>query len=123
MRDNGGKLLAGWCVGYYVLTTLLAIVVSCILTSLVWLPMFTVVGDDSLALDNISEKDAAKTEEKTIPEVVLQMFESFIPSNVVNALATDSLLAVLIMSIIVGYLIDGPTSAIYKVVVAHCARQ
>ncbi|PKS12277.1 hypothetical protein jhhlp_001577 [Lomentospora prolificans] len=117
MRDNGGKLLAGWCVGYYVLTTLLAIVVSCILTSLVWLPMFTVVGDDSLALDNISEKDAAKTEEKTIPEVVLQMFESFIPSNVVNALATDSLLAVLIMSIIVGYLIDGPTSAIYKVVV------
>lgn len=117
MRDSGGKLLAGWCIGYYVLTTILAIVISCILTSLVWLPMFSVVSDDSLALDKIDEKDAAKTKEQAIHDVVLAMFESLVPANVVNALATDSLLAVLVMAIVVGYLIEGPTSAIYRVVV------
>jgi len=117
MSTNGGRKLAGWAVGYYVLTTMLAIVISCILTSLVWRPMFTVVGEDSLSLDNISEKDAAKTEKQEIPKVVLQMFESLVPANVVNSLATDSLLSVLVMSVVIGYLIDSEHSAIYRVTV------
>jgi len=36
---------------------------------------------------------------------VSHMFKSLIPANVVNALATDSLLAVLVSSVIVRYLI------------------
>jgi Na+/H+-dicarboxylate symporter len=52
--------------------------------------------------------------EVEIATVVSQMFDSFIPSNVVNALATDSLLAVLITAIVVGYLLD-TGSAIIRV--------
>lgn len=43
------------------------------------------------------------------------MFESFIPQNVVYALANDSLLAVLITSIVVGYLLN-PGSGILRAV-------
>lgn len=74
----------------------------------------TVVDADSL---DISEEDAklyAEREAVEIADVVSQMFDSFIPQNVVNALATDSLLAVLITAVIVGYLLE-PTSAIIKV--------
>lgn len=115
MKDTGGGKLALYTVLYYVLTTLLAICVSCILTGTVWRPMFSEVGEESLDTTNIGEEDEQKTEETPIHEAVLQMFESFVPNNVVNALATDSLLAVLITSVIVGYLIDGANSALYRV--------
>lgn len=35
------------------------------------------------------------------------VFDSFITNNIVNSLATNALLAVLIVSIVVGYLIEG----------------
>lgn len=114
-KESGGRKLALYTVVYYVLTTLLAICISCVLTATVWRPMFTQVGDESLDPDNIDKKDQQKTEETPIHDVVLQLFESFIPDNVVNALATDSLLAVLISSIIVGYLLDGTNSALFRV--------
>jgi len=117
MTTGGGAVLARWTVGYYILTTLLAISISCVLTGLVWRPMFTVASEEARSLDNIEESDSQKTEEQEIHDVVLSMFESLIPGNVVNALATDSLLAVLIMAIVIGYLIEGPTSAIYRVTV------
>lgn len=44
------------------------------------------------------------------------MFRSFIPANVVNSLATDDLLAVIITAIVVGYLIESPNSPIIRVV-------
>ena len=115
MKESGGGKLALYTVVYYVLTTLLAICISCVLTGTVWRPMFTTVDADSLSTDNIDEDDSTKTEETPIHDVVLQMFESFVPANVVDALASDSLLAVLITSIIVGYLIDGANSSLYKV--------
>lgn len=115
MKETGGGKLALYTVLYYVLTTLLAICVSCVLTGTVWRPMFTVVGEESLDTGNIDESDSAKTEENEIHDIVLQMFETFIPANVVHALANDSLLAVLITSIIVGYLLDGTNSGLYKV--------
>lgn len=115
MKKTGGGKLALYTVLYYILTTLLAICVSCVLTGTVWRPMFTEVGEESLDTGNISEDDSAKTEENEIHDVVLQMFESFIPANIVNALASDSLLAVLITSIIVGYLIDGANSGLYRI--------
>ena len=99
---------------YYVLTTLLAIVISTILTDLVWSRLMTVVDADSL---NVSEEDQKLYKEREsveIADVVSQMFDSFIPQNVVHALANDSLLAVLITAVIVGYLLQ-PTSAIIRV--------
>ncbi|KAK0649922.1 Sodium:dicarboxylate symporter [Cercophora newfieldiana] len=111
---GGGKKLAQWTIGYYVGTTLLAIVISTILTDLVWGRLMTVVSGSSL---EVSEKDAETYKEReslAIHDVVQQMFDSFIPNNVVNALANDSLLAVLITAVVVGYLLD-TTSSIVRV--------
>jgi len=105
--------LARYTISYYILTTLLAIVISTILTDLVWAKLMTVVNADSL---DISEEDAklyAEREAVEIVDVVSQMFDSFIPQNFVHALANDSLLAVLITAVIVGYLLN-PGSAIIK---------
>lgn len=44
------------------------------------------------------------------------MFESLIPGNVVEALATDSLLAVLVTAVVIGYVIEPRTSKILVVV-------
>lgn len=115
MKETGGGKLALYTVLYYLLTTLFAICISCILTGTVWRPMFSVVDAASLSTDAIDKKDEAKTEETPIHSVVLQMFESFVPANVVNALATDSLLAVLITSVIVGYLIEDTQSGLYRI--------
>lgn len=41
-------------------------------------------------------------------DIVVQVAESFIPSNVVSAVANDELLAVLVIAIVVGCLIKGP---------------
>ncbi|KAK4038407.1 Sodium:dicarboxylate symporter [Parachaetomium inaequale] len=112
--SGSGKLLARWTVGYYIATTLLAIVISTILTDLVWGRLMQVLSGDSLAVSPEDQKLIDERKEVEIATVVSQMFDSFIPSNVVNALATDSLLAVLITAIIVGYLLD-TASAIIRV--------
>ena len=96
------------------MTTLLAIVISTILTDLVWGGLMQEVSGESLAVSADDEKLIEERKEVEIAVVVSQMFDSFIPSNVVNALATDSLLAVLITSIIVGYLLK-TDSAIIRV--------
>ncbi|KAK1750335.1 Sodium:dicarboxylate symporter [Echria macrotheca] len=111
---GSGKVLARWTVGYYVATTLLAIVISTILTGLVWGRLMQEVGAASL---EVSEKDAdtyAERESVEIHDVVQQMFDSFIPQNIFNALANDSLLAILITSVVIGYLLQ-PGSAIIRV--------
>ncbi|KAJ0414497.1 Sodium:dicarboxylate symporter [Aspergillus carlsbadensis] len=115
--SNGGNILARWTIGYYVLTTLFAIVHSIILTSLVWRTLMTQASAESLNVDEDDQETFEERESTEIADVVVQMFESLIPINVVNALATDSLLAVLVTSIVIGYLIDGRTSYILKAVV------
>ncbi|KAL2264428.1 hypothetical protein VTK26DRAFT_3315 [Humicola hyalothermophila] len=115
MSTGGGGVLARWTIGYYVLTTLLAIVHSTIVVSLGWVRLMTVMDPEDLAAmdsDTATEKKEAAAE---IHEVVVQMFESFIPSNIAKALAEDSLLAVLVTSVVVGYLLK-PTSPLLKVV-------
>jgi Na+/H+-dicarboxylate symporter len=72
------------------------------------------VSGDSLAVSAEDQELIDERKEVEIATVVSQMFDSFIPSNVVNALATDSLLAVLITAIVVGYLLD-TGSAIIRV--------
>ncbi|KAL2851347.1 Sodium:dicarboxylate symporter [Aspergillus pseudodeflectus] len=115
--SNGGNILARWTIGYYVLTTLFAIVHSIILTSLVWRTLMTQASAESLNVEEDDKETFEERESTDIADVVVQMFESLIPINVVNALATDSLLAVLVTSIVIGYLIDGRTSYILKAVV------
>lgn len=73
-----------------------------------------VVSGDSLAVSVEDAKTIADREKLEIADVVSQMFDSFIPANVVDALASDSLLAVLITAIVVGYLLN-PASAIVRV--------
>jgi len=111
---GSGQKLAKWTIGYYVATTLLAIVISTILTDLVWGRLMQEVGSASLAVDADDEDLYKEREGVEIYDVVQQMFDSFIPSNVVHALANDSLLAVLITAVVVGYLLD-TGSAIVRV--------
>ncbi|KAJ4189402.1 hypothetical protein NW759_016784 [Fusarium solani] len=112
--SNGGSLLARWTVGYYVITTLISIMISCIMVGLVWSKQFFPVDEDQLKLDE-DDDSLPDTSERPIHTVVLDMFRSFIPSNVVYAMANDELLAVIITAIIVGYLIESPRSPIVRV--------
>ena len=103
---GSGKVLARYTIGYYILTTLLAIVISTILTDLVWSRLMTVVNPDDLDIPKEDAEIYAEREAVEIADVVSQMFDSFIPQNVVHALANDSLLAVLITAVVVGYMLD-----------------
>lgn len=114
VMSRGAKKLAMWTIGYYVMTTLMAIVVSCIMVSQVWAPKFQPAGDTDRALDE--EADYYKTVEES-PEIwtaVLVLFQSFVPDNIAKALAQNELLAVLMTSIAVGCLIEGEESSILR---------
>ncbi|KAF9891944.1 hypothetical protein FE257_002907 [Aspergillus nanangensis] len=113
---GSGHIIARWTIGYYILTTLLAIVHSILLSSLVWRRLMVKASDASLAVEEDDKEEFEDREDVDIPEVVVQMFESLIPDNVVNSLATDSLLAVLVTAVVIGYVIDSRTSYILKAV-------
>lgn len=121
MGQGSGAKLAGWTVGYYVLTTMLSIAMSCIMTALVWGPMFTVVSEDTLDVSDSQKESAdekASAGEDNPPHMVVkQMFQSFVPSNIVNALASDELLSVLITACIIGYLIKDKNSLFLKLII------
>lgn len=110
---KGGRALAIWTVGYFVMTTLIAIVISCIMVSLVWGPMFTPASDQDLAITNST---AQPKEEVPIEEAVAKMFESFVPDNIAKALVQNELLAVLITSILVGCLMKDGDSSLLRAV-------
>ncbi|CZT43590.1 related to excitatory amino acid transporter [Rhynchosporium secalis] len=115
---KGGPVLAKWTITYFLATTFIAIFHSALLTGLVWSKLMTIADEASLSTDGISSQSETISKnggESTVHGVVVQMFESFIPQNVVFALANDSLLAIVITSIIVGYLLK-PGSAILRVV-------
>jgi len=117
-QGAGAGVLARWAIGYYVLTTLLAVIISVIMVSQVWAGLMTVANEEAL---QVSESDAKafkdkKFGEQKIHDVVVQMFESLIPANIIKELANDGLLAILITSITVGYLIKGPDSSLLRAV-------
>ncbi|KAH6894291.1 Sodium:dicarboxylate symporter family-domain-containing protein [Thelonectria olida] len=114
VMSNGGSLLAKWTVGYYIITTLVSISLSCIMMGVVWTKLYRPVSEDQLALDS-SDDSLPDTTDRAIHTVILEMFESFVPANVIYALANDELLAVIIVAIIVGYLIESPDSPIVRV--------
>jgi Na+/H+-dicarboxylate symporter len=115
MSTGGGAKLAKWAILYYVGTTLLAILHSTIAVAVGWVRLMKTMDAESLAVD---DKDAATIKDRSdvkIHEVVVQMFESFIPQNIVKSLADDGLLAVLVTSVVVGYLLK-PNSKLIKVI-------
>ncbi|KAM0561116.1 hypothetical protein ACHAPJ_003619 [Fusarium lateritium] len=114
--SNGGSLLARWTVGYYIITTLISITLSCLMMGLVWANQYSQVGEENLRLTDEEEEKLPDTSERPVHKVVEDMFFSLIPANVVSALANDELLAVIITAIIVGYLIESSRSPIIRVV-------
>ncbi|ORY17223.1 Sodium:dicarboxylate symporter [Clohesyomyces aquaticus] len=115
--SKGGAILARWTIGYYIITTLIAVMHSAILVGLVWSKLMVKVSGDSLAVGDSDQETIEEREAVAIHSVVADMFQSLIPANVVNALATDSLLAVLVTSIVVGYLIKGANSSLFRALV------
>ncbi|KAG7136328.1 Excitatory amino acid transporter 2 like protein [Verticillium longisporum] len=107
--SKGAAVLARWTILYYVLTTILSIAFSIIMTSQIWEPMME---------NAATEEGSSELEEKKPHEIVSTLFNTLIPQNIVYALANDELLAILVTSIVVGYLIKNPaTSAILRAVV------
>ncbi|KAI7773534.1 hypothetical protein LA080_010415 [Diaporthe eres] len=102
LRDLGsgnGALIAKWTLGYYIVTTIIAIVFSILTVSHGWSRlMIPVQGEDR----EESDPDGEKVQPH---EAVVLLFETLIPQNIFNALAEDTLLSVMVVSIIVGYLL------------------
>ena len=114
--DKGGGKLARYTIFWYVGTTILAIIISTILVDLVWRPLMTVADGSTLQMTEEEEEDVAERGGMAAHDVIVQVFESFIPNNVASALANDELLAVLVSAIVVGCLIKGPDSSLLRAV-------
>ena len=121
MADGSGQKLAAWTVGYYVLTTVISIVMSCIMTALVWGPRFSVVSEETLNISESQQESAdekAETAEDNPPHIVVKtLFQSFITQNIFFSFSNDELLAILIMAVIIGYLIKDKNSLFFRLVV------
>lgn len=117
MTQGGGKAgkLAQWTIGYYIVTTIIAVAHSCLLVGLVWSKLMNVVSGDQLSVAEDDEEMVNERKEVEIHQVVVDMFNSLVPQNIVNALATDSLLAVLVTSVVIGYVIK-PGGALMRAV-------
>lgn len=117
MSQGGGKAgqLARWTVGYYVLTTIIAVAHSCLLVGLVWSKLMVKVSDDQLGVDENDKDSFQERADLEIHEVVVDMFNSLIPQNIVDALATDSLLAALVTAVVLGYVIK-PNESLMRAV-------
>ncbi|KAK7049710.1 hypothetical protein VNI00_005741 [Paramarasmius palmivorus] len=111
MAKDGAKL-ARWTIAWYILTTILAVVYSMILVDLVWRRLFTVV--DGGSLDEADQAIVDERSENKPHDIVVQVFQSFIPSNIFSALANDNLLAILVTAVVVGLLIKGPDSSLLR---------
>lgn len=70
---GSGHTIARWTIGYYVLTTLCAIIHSVLMSSLVWRNLMVVASPESLAVDAEDEETFAEREDVDIPDVVVQV--------------------------------------------------
>jgi len=113
---SGGAKLARWTIIYYVGTTCLAIVHSIIMVDLVWRRLMIVADETSLAVDPEDQETIEERADNKAHDIIVQVFESFIPSNVVGAVANDELLAVLVTAVVVGYLLKGPDSPLLRAI-------
>lgn len=105
---KGGAKLAQYTVLYYVLTTIIAIIHSQILVDVAWRKLMVSVDRSSLQISSEDQETIDENSGNAAHDIVVQVAESFIPDNIVAALAEDSLLAVLVTAVVVGCLIRGP---------------
>jgi Na+/H+-dicarboxylate symporter len=78
--------------------------------------MMTVADEETRAVSEEQQADIDERGGMAAHDVVVSVFESFIPNNVASALANDELLAVLVSAVVVGCLIRGPDSSILRAV-------
>jgi hypothetical protein len=102
---EGGSKLVKWTIGYYVLTTIFAVVHSMILMDLVWSNLMVVADPESLQVDSDQQETIDENSGNAAHDIVVSVFTSFIPQNIVQAFAQDQLLSVLVTAIIVGCLL------------------
>lgn len=126
MSGHGARI-AKWTLGYYLGFMMIAIVTSTAAAALGWSRLFVKVGtvdadgnelaQNSTAAQNVTAAGVGANATKLVPhEVVVQVFESLIPENIVEAIAADQrLLSVMVIALAVGYLLK-PTSIFVKVV-------
>lgn len=114
-----GALIAKWTLGYYLSFMLFAIAQSTATSSLLWSRLFVRVESAVADPGNSTGTTAtggANTTEVPPHEVVVQVFESLIPENIVEAIAADQrLLSVMVIALAIGYLLR-PTSMFVRVV-------
>ena len=118
MTEGGGKAgkLARWTIGYYVITTIIAVAHSCLLVGLVWSKLMRVVDGEQLQVQSEDDQELIdERKEVAIHKVVVDMFYSLVPDNVVKAMSTDSLLAVLVTAVVLGYTMK-PRSSLVRAV-------
>lgn len=120
LRDLGsgnGALIAKWTLGYYIVTTIIAIVFSILTVALGWSRlMVPVTGAQREEADPGLVDDDDDKAPREPHEAVVILFETLIPQNIFNALAEDTLLSVMVVSIIVGCLLkrDSPILRVVK---------
>merc|ERR1711939_394546 len=103
--------------GYYVCSTIVAIVQSMILVVHVWKPLMVEVSGAALEVDDEDTQESIdEGSQNQAHDIVVQVAQSFIPSNIVSAIANDELLSVLVTSVVVGLLIKGPDSSLLRAV-------
>lgn len=109
MAKDGAKL-ARWTIIFYISTTIFAVVHSMILVDLVWRPLMVDVDAETPELDEEQEAEVEESSENQPHDIVLKVFQSFIPKNIVSALAENELLSILVTAVVLGLLIRGPDS-------------
>lgn len=117
LRDLGsgnGALIAKWTLGYYIVTTIIAIVFSILTVALGWSRLMVPVTEREEADPGLDTDDENAPREPH--QAVVLLFETLIPQNIFNALAEDTLLSVMVVSIIVGCLLkrDSPILRVVK---------
>lgn len=104
---HGGPILARWTVGYYVVTTVLAIGFSLVMMTQIWEPLMTEVDSNSVdgpTDEEVQEQYADRTERKP-HDIAVTLFRTLVPNNLVDSFAKNELLGIIVASIVLGYLI------------------
>ena len=101
--EGAGPTLIKRTVGYYLLTTLLACFLGLLLSVLMLVPNVKTLS--------AGVPTGAAGEHKTVVDQVYSIFYGIVPSNIVQACATNNLLGVITFFAILGFLIDNSDDA------------
>lgn len=97
--------MARWTIGYYLATTLLAVLSSTFAVVFGWKRLLHPIGPGPAAslADGYVRQDQHKT--AAPQDVALSLVKQLVPTNIVDALATDALLSVLVLCVVIGYML------------------